>query len=250
MHRLRLASPKAALWLAATVVALSLPLAAPTLGHAEGIEGVANYNSEECSGNIKAGSPENAEIEEGTAIQYSFSCNGPITGYQIESQLPIIGSTSAPLATNGNGEPLADALSCATEIPGYAVNCVGTQGTTAAYQALTGEFFIASRLCQQPREDALLTVTYAYLEKGVITQAISGPYDLGHPQGCPAAKHGGKERLELEPVQEAEQAAQKAEEAEKKAIKKAEEKASKKAEQGKHKKTKSHGAKGKSSRRG
>src|SRR5271163_4373765 len=85
LHRLRLVTPKAALWLAATVVALSLPLAAPTLGHAEGIEGVANYNSEECSGHLKAGTAEN-EVEEGTAIQYSFACNGPITGYQIESQ--------------------------------------------------------------------------------------------------------------------------------------------------------------------
>ena len=48
---------------------------------------------------------------------------------------------------------------------------------------------------------ALLTVVYAYLEKGAVTQAISGPIDLGRPKGCPAdgrrraptahKKHGG-----------------------------------------------------------
>ena len=43
--------------------------------------------------------------------------------------------------------------------------------------------------------DALLTVTYAYLEKGVITQAISGPFDLGRPLGCPATAQSGKNRL-------------------------------------------------------
>jgi hypothetical protein len=36
--------------------------------------------------------------------------------------------------------------------------------------------------------DPVLTVTYAYLnEKKVITQAISGPFDLGRPHDCPAA---------------------------------------------------------------
>jgi hypothetical protein len=43
--------------------------------------------------------------------------------------------------------------------------------------------------------DPLLTVTYAYLEKGVITQAISGPFDLGRPLGCPATAKSGKDRL-------------------------------------------------------
>ncbi len=41
-----------------------------------------------------------------------------------------------------------------------------------------------------------MTVTYAYLEKGVITQAISGPFDLGRPKGCPATAQSGKDRLD------------------------------------------------------
>jgi hypothetical protein len=43
---------------------------------------------------------------------------------------------------------------------------------------------------------ALLTVTYAYVEKGVVTQAISGPFDLGRPWGCPGDSLSGTSRLE------------------------------------------------------
>ena len=43
--------------------------------------------------------------------------------------------------------------------------------------------------------DPLLTVTYAYLEKGVITQAISGPFDLGRPMGCKPDALSGSTRL-------------------------------------------------------
>ncbi len=49
---------------------------------------------------------------------------------------------------------------------------------------MTGQFAIGTKLCAEPRVDALLTVVYAYLEKGKVTQAISGPYDLGRPKGC------------------------------------------------------------------
>ena len=48
--------------------------------------------------------------------------------------------------------------------------------------------------------DPLLTVTYAYLEKGVVTQAISGPFDLGRPNGCPPSALSGGTRLDPKPV--------------------------------------------------
>jgi hypothetical protein len=41
----------------------------------------------------------------------------------------------------------------------------------------------------------LLTVTYAYLEKGTVVQAISGPFELGRPQGCPSSAFSGGTRL-------------------------------------------------------
>ena len=66
----------------------------------------------------------------------------------------------------------------------------------AGYETVTGQFAIGTKLCKEPRVDPLLTVTYAYLEKGVVTQAISGPFDLGRPKGCPPDAYSGGTRLE------------------------------------------------------
>ena len=63
--------------------------------------------------------------------------------------------------------------------------------TKEGYERVTGEFAIGTKLCVEPRVDPLLTVTYAYLEKGVVTQAISGPFDLGRPEGCRADAYSG-----------------------------------------------------------
>ncbi len=78
-------------------------------------------------------------------------------------------------------------------MPGHAVNCVGA--AKGGYEQITGQFAIERKICAEPREDPLLTVTYAYLEKGVITQAISGPFDLGRPVGCPPDFWSGSTRL-------------------------------------------------------
>ncbi len=65
---------------------------------------------------------------------------------------------------------------------------------------MSGQFAIGKKLCVEPRVDPLLTVTYAYLEKGVITQAISGPFDLGRPKGCKPDAYSGSTRLEPKPL--------------------------------------------------
>ena len=96
------------------------------------------------------------------------------------------------------GKALTDTFSCSGEVPGYAVNCVGAAKT--GYETITGQFAIGSKLCAEPRVDPLLTVTYAYLEKGVVTQAISGPFDLGRPNGCPPDAYSGGTRLNPKPV--------------------------------------------------
>ena len=67
------------------------------------------------------------------------------------------------------------------------------------YERITGEFAIGTKLCAEPRVDPLLTVTYAYLEKGVVTQAISGPFDLGRPTGCRPDAFSGSTRLNPKP---------------------------------------------------
>ncbi len=151
-----------------------------------------NPNNYDCAGHIGAGKAEPGG--EGTAVQYEFLCNGQITGYQLQTQLPIAGIEGSPLVTNFQGQPTTDTFSCSGAFPGYAVNCVGSS-TSGSDERVTGQFSIGWKLCTEPRVDPLLTVTYAYLEKGVITQAISGPFDLGRPAGCPTTAKSGKDRL-------------------------------------------------------
>ncbi len=166
---------------------LALLLAVPAVSHAE----ESNPNNYSCIGQTGAGPAEPGSEEQ--QVQYVFWCDGPITGYQVQTQIPLSGISSPPVIVNASGGPLNDSFSCSGEIPGYAVNCVGS--TKTGYEHITGDFAIGSKVCAEPRVDALLTVTYAYLEKGVVTQAISGPFDLGRPKSCPPDQFSGSTRL-------------------------------------------------------
>jgi hypothetical protein len=190
LHAFQSAHPKATWWLAAIVGAAALLLATPAPGHAD----ESNPNNYICHGHTAAGTPEEGSEEQ--QVQYTIACNGPITGYQLLTQLPVTGVSSPPLVTNLAGKLLGDTFSCSGEIPGYSANCVGS--TKLAYETITGEFAIGTKICAEPRVDPLLSVTYAYLEKGVITQAISGPFDLGRPHGCPPSAFGGETRFTRE----------------------------------------------------
>jgi hypothetical protein len=182
--------------LTALLGAIALALATPALGHAETAPAPSpvpgNPNNYECTGHIAAGTREAGSEEQ--PVKYAFLCNGLITGYQVQTQLPITEIEGSPQVTDFAGQPLADTFSCSGSFPGYAVNCVGTS-TSGVGERISGQFSIGWKLCTEPRVDALLTVTYAYLEKGAITQAISGPFDLGRPAGCPATARSGKDRL-------------------------------------------------------
>lgn len=176
-------------WLAAAILStIAFSLLTPAGSRAED-----NPNNYQCFGHTAAGPPEVGSIEQ--QVQYTISCSGPISGYQLQAQIPLTGFEASPLVTNLAGTPVTtDSFSCDGEIPGYAVNCVGN--TTAGYETITGEFAIGTKLCAEPRVDPLLTVAYAYLnEKKVITQAISGPFDLNRPHGCPAGANRGGDRL-------------------------------------------------------
>ena len=189
MHVSQSAHRQATWWLAAIVGAAALLLAIPAVGHAN-----ANPNNYVCHGHTAAGQPEEGSEEQ--QVQYKISCNGPITGYQLLLQFPLTGVSSPPIVTNLAGKELNDTFSCSGEIPGYSANCVGS--TKQAYETITGQFAIGAKLCAEPRVDPLLTVTYAYLEKGVVTQAISGPFDLGRPHGCATSAFGGETRFSRE----------------------------------------------------
>jgi hypothetical protein len=200
LHALHPAHRKATWWLVAIVgCCLTMLLATPAISRAE----ESNPNNYNCLGGIAAGTAEVGSEEQ--EVKYVFYCNGPITGYQLQAQIPLTGVQSPPLVTatatplgTTAGTALGDTFSCSAEIPGYAVNCVGQAKT--GYETITGQFAIGSKLCAEPRVDPLLTVTYAYLEKGVVTQAISGPFDLGRPNGCPPSALSGGTRLSPKPV--------------------------------------------------
>jgi hypothetical protein len=193
LYALKPAHRKATWWLAAIVGAVALLLAIPAVGHAE----ESNPNNYSCLGSISAGSPEEGSEEQ--QVQYKFYCDGPITGYQLQAQVPLAGLAGQPTLTNNTtGKAVSDTFSCSGEVPGYALNCVGL--AKEGYETITGQFAIGSKMCAEPRVDPLLTVTYAYLEKGAVTQAISGPFDLGRPQGCPADADSGWTRLNPKPL--------------------------------------------------
>ena len=167
-------------------------LAAPAPAGAE----ESNPNNYACLGQVGAGKAEPGSDEQ--QVSYSFYCNGPITGYQLQSQVQVTGISSPPTLTTVAGAPLvapfaSDNFSCSGDIPGYAANCVGI--AKGGYERISGQFAIATKLCVEPRVDPLLTVTYAYLEKGAVTQAISGPFDLGRPNGCKPDALSGSTRL-------------------------------------------------------
>ncbi len=181
---------------AALTCALAL-FVAPALAGAE----ESNPNNYSCLGHTGRGAPEPGSEEQ--QVSYSFYCNGPITGYQVQSQLPVTGISSPPTLTTYAGTPMtgpfaSDNFSCSGDLPGFAVNCVGN--AKGGYEKISGQFAIGTKLCAEPRVDPLLTVTYAYLEKGAVTQAISGPFDLGRPGGCKPDAYSGSTRLNPKPL--------------------------------------------------
>lgn len=191
MHASHFAHRKAT-WLLAAIVGAALLLASPALSQAE----ESNPNNYNCLGSTAGGQPEEGSEEQ--QVAYTFYCNGPITGYQVQSQIPVTGVSSPPEVTDVNKTILRDTFSCSGEVPGWAANCVGS--TKAGYETISGQLAIGTKLCVEPRVDLLLTVVYAYLEKGVITQAISGPYDLGRPTDCKPDAYSGYNRFNPKPL--------------------------------------------------
>jgi hypothetical protein len=186
------------MWIAVIVGSLALLLAAPAVSQAE----EANPNNYNCIGQLSAGTQEEGSEEQ--QIAYTFYCNGAVTGYQLAAQVPVTGVQSPPLVStlttaglSTPGTALNETFTCSGEIPGYALNCVGLM--KRGFEVVQGQFAIGKKLCVEPRVDPLLTVTYAYLEKGVVTQAISGPFDLGRPKGCPPDAYSGSTRLNPKP---------------------------------------------------
>jgi hypothetical protein len=176
--------------LAASLVVLGV--SAP-VSHAD-----TNPDNYDCRGHVEKGAP--APGDEDPQVKYVFGCSGPITGYQIQADVPIGSFDTAPIAIDGTGAPVtSDSFTCNGDIPGLAVNCVGTYGgvfVNNRYESVVGQFSISADICAEPRVDPLLTVVYATADKtGKVTQHIAGPYDLGRPHGCKPSSRSGKTRI-------------------------------------------------------
>lgn len=183
-----LARPALALLAAVFALAITAPMAGAS----------ANANNYDCGGHIEAGEP--APGDDDTQVKYVFACGGPITGYQLQPQIGHTGfSTDVSVFDQQNNAITTDSFTCNGDFPGWGINCIGKY-TGNQYGKIVGQFAIGSKLCDEPRVDPLLTVVYATADsKGVVTQYISGPFDLGRPRGCPPSAASGKTRLSGDP---------------------------------------------------
>ena len=154
-----------------------------------------NANNTDCQGHVEKGdaSPDDPTA---TQVKYVFACSGPITGYQIQPQIPAQSIDTEVFAIDRTTKAVVptDSFSCSGIIPSYGINCVGVYGGN--YEVVAGQFSIDPKLCDEPRVDPLLTVVYATKSStGAVVQAIAGPFDLGRPRGCPKSAKNGKWRI-------------------------------------------------------
>jgi len=83
-------------------------------------------------------------------------------------------------------------------VPGWAANCVGS--TKAGYENVTGSSRSA-RSCAPSRESTRCSLSPTHIsKKGVITQAISGPFDIGRPKDCKPDAYSGFSRFNPKPL--------------------------------------------------
>jgi hypothetical protein len=153
-----------------------------------------NPNNTDCRGHLEKGDP-SPDDPAATQVKYVFACSGPITGYQIQPQVPAQSIDTEVFALDRTSKQVVptDSFSCQGDIPSYGINCVGVYGGN--YEIVSANFSIDPKLCAEPRVDALLTVMYATRSGNSVTQAIAGPFDLGRPRGCPKSAQNGKWRI-------------------------------------------------------
>ena len=157
-----------------------------------------NANNTDCRGHVEKGEP-SPDDPSATQVKYVFACSGPITGYQIQPQVPAQSIDTEVFALDRTTKQVVptDSFSCQGIIPSYGINCTGVYG--GDYEIVSGQFSIDPKLCAEPRVDPLLTVVYASKNAaGAVVQAMAGPFDLGRPRGCPKSGGNGKWRIPQE----------------------------------------------------
>jgi hypothetical protein len=201
---------RTALLVLAGVAALGTSLVL-MLGHSAPAPADVNFNNLDCRGSVTKGEP-SVDDPAATQVKYRFACNGPITGYALQTNTEVQSLETETFGADAKTGAVFndDSFSCSGDLPGYGVNCVGKAGwvdfnkgiydpSQKSYVVITGQYEIeAASICDEPRPDPILTVMTATNKAGAgPSQAISGPYDLGRPSksGCKATKFSGKTRI-------------------------------------------------------
>jgi hypothetical protein len=154
-----------------------------------------NPNNMLCKGHIGKGEP-SPDDPSATVVKYVFACSQAITGYQVQPDHAVTSVETEVFATDHTTKAVVptDSFSCFGDLPGYGVNCTGTYGGN--WEVVAGSFSIDAKLCDEPRVDPLLTVTFGTANaQRQVTQFLAGPFDLGRPRGCPKSGRGGKTRI-------------------------------------------------------
>lgn len=181
------------------------------LSHSSPAPADANLNNMFCSGHTEKAA-DAVDDPGATQVKYVFACSGPITGYQIQPNLQVQSIETEVFGSDKAGNVIPnDSFSCNGDLPGYGVNCNGFAGfldnakrttdPTRAFDVISGTFSIDEDICAEPRVDPLLTVMTAGIDgKGNVTQAVSGPFDLGRPvkTGCKLARVHSANRIPKE----------------------------------------------------
>jgi len=146
-----------------------------------------NPNTMACGGHLTKGTQDPADPDTGV-VEYTVGCNGKISGYSLVSTREIDGYETEIFGRDSALKEIVatDFFSCGGDTPGFGINCVGS--TSWGWRLMTGTFTIVGDVCAEPRVSVQMIATSIVSGK----QAITGPFNIGRPRGCPKAKPAKK----------------------------------------------------------
>jgi hypothetical protein len=137
-----------------------------------------------CSGHIAKGT---AAEPGDNRVDFVLACARPLNGFSLISSNELESFDTDLQVFDRAGTLIPnEAFACEGDQPGFGVNCNGTYN--GDYHVVKGSFLAANPVCDEPRTNARLIVSYATVVKGAAVNSLSGPFELGRPQGCPAPK--------------------------------------------------------------
>jgi hypothetical protein len=199
-------------------VAIALPALGASLGQArsahaaQGATGATGStvatddpNNYTCFGHIEKGVAESGVT--GTQVEYQFSCDGPITGYQLETEPHQVQYFDQSPLVALNGVPsITDSFSCSAFVPGVQINCAGQprrriRGDHRAVRDRRQEPLHRASAGSDPDRhrrdrdgDARRHQDRSHRQRHGHAVHL-GPYDLGRPWGCKGDSYGADTRL-------------------------------------------------------